>query len=176
MATIALRFGLLLLLSLLAGTMFGIYAGFNPAPLSSMAFVEQQQNAIRGLNVLLPSMGAACIAITLILAALTKGDARPRYLLAIAAVLLIAAGLITRFGNQPINAIVMTWVPEAPAANWEQLRDDWWRLHIIRTSSAIVALVFVLLAVLTTKPSQRSEAAAQSLITADNQAQSRANR
>jgi hypothetical protein len=33
MATIALRFGLLFLLSLLVGTMFGIYAGFDPAPL-----------------------------------------------------------------------------------------------------------------------------------------------
>jgi uncharacterized membrane protein len=176
MATIALRFGLLLLLSLLVGTMFGIFVGFNPAPLSSLAFVEQQQNAIRGLNVLLPSMGAASIAITLILAALAKGDARSRYLLGIATVLLIAAGLVTRFGNQPINAIVMTWVPEAPAANWGQLRDDWWRLHIIRTSSAIVALVFVLLAVLTAKPSQRREDSALSLVTADNQAQARASR
>jgi uncharacterized membrane protein len=156
MTILALRFCLLLVLSLLVGTMFGIYAGFNPAPLSSIAFVEQQQNSIRGLNTLLPSMGAVCIIITLILAALARGDARSRSLLAIAAVLLIAAGLITRFGNQPINAIVMTWEPEAPAANWEQLRDSWWRLHIVRTSSAIAALVFALLAVLTARPSQRA--------------------
>jgi hypothetical protein len=85
----------------------------------------------------------------------------------IAAVLLIAAGLITRLGNQPINAIIMTWVPEAPAANWEQLRDDWWRLHIVRTSSAIAALVFTLLAVLTGKPSLRTEDAAQPALAAD---------
>jgi uncharacterized membrane protein len=168
MGTIALRFGLLFLLSLLVGTMFGIYAGFNPAPLSSLAFVEQQQNAIRGLNVLLPSMGAACIVIMLILATLARGDSRSRYLLVIAAVLLIAAGLITRLGNQPINAIVMTWEAQAPAANWAQLRDDWWRLHLVRTSSAVAALVFALLAVLTAKPSQRRGYAARSLIAADN--------
>jgi uncharacterized membrane protein len=176
MTTIALRFGLLLVLSLLVGTMFGIYVGFNPAPLSSIAFVEQQQNAIRGLNVLLPSMGAACIVLTLTLAALSKGDARSRSLLVIAAVLLIAAGLITRFGNQPINAIVMTWAPEAPAANWEQLRDDWWRLHIIRTSSAVAALIFVLLAVLTTKPSRRNGDAARPLVEVSNQGQAAASR
>lgn len=171
MITVALRFGLLFLLSLLVGTMFGILVGFNPAPLSSMAFIEQQQNAIRGLNVLLPSMGAACIVLALILAALAKGDARSRYLLLVAAVLLIGSGLITRLGNQPINAIVMTWEPETPPANWEQLRGDWWRLHIVRTSSAITALVCALLAVLTCKPSLRTEDAARPVLAAGNRQQ-----
>jgi hypothetical protein len=57
----AIRFILLLLLSLLIGTMFGIWLGFNPASLSAAAYVEQQQNAIRSLNTLLPVMGAVCI-------------------------------------------------------------------------------------------------------------------
>jgi hypothetical protein len=53
----AIRFILLLVLSLLVGTMFGIWVGFNPASLSAAAYVEQQQNAIRSLNTLLPVMG-----------------------------------------------------------------------------------------------------------------------
>jgi hypothetical protein len=61
MGTNAIRFILLLLLSLLIGTMFGIWVGFNPASLSAAAYVEQQQNSIRSLNTLLPVMGAVCI-------------------------------------------------------------------------------------------------------------------
>ena len=79
---------------------------------------------------------------------MTKNDRRARYLLLAAAVLLIAAGAITRFANQPINAVVMTWTPQAPAANWTELRDTWWRWHIARTVAAIAALALALLAAL----------------------------
>jgi hypothetical protein len=38
-----------------------------------------------------------------------------RYLLVAAVVFcLLAAALVTRFGNQPVNAIVMTWNPQSP--------------------------------------------------------------
>ena len=146
-----IRFVLLLVLALLVGAMFGIWAGYDPATLSPGAFVEQHQNAVRGLNVLLPVMGAVCIVLTVVLAVMTKDDARARYLLAAAAVCLIAAGLVTRFGNQPINAIVMTWSPQAPPANWTQLRDEWWRWHVVRTGAGIAALALTLLALLVRK-------------------------
>ena len=142
----AIRFISLLLTSLLVGTMFGIWLGFNPAPLTAMAFVEIQQNAIRALNVSLPTLGFVCIVLTAALAALTKHDKRTRYLLVAVVVLLVAAGLITRFGNQPINAIVITWSPQAPAANWTELRDAWWYWHVLRTIAGVVALALALLA------------------------------
>jgi uncharacterized membrane protein len=144
----AIRFALLLVLALLVGAMFGILAGYDPRSLSASAFVEQHQNAVRGLNVLLPVMGAVCILLTVVLAVMAKGDTRARYLLAAAAVCLIAAGLVTRFGNQPINAVVMTWSPQSPPANWMALRDAWWRWHIVRTLAGFAGLVLVLLAVL----------------------------
>ena len=143
-----LRFVLLMLLALLVGSMFGVWAGADPAPLSAAAYVEQHQNAVRGLNVLLPVMGAVCIVLTVALAVLAKHDARARTLLAAAALCLISAGLITRFANQPINAIVMTWTPQAPAANWTELRDTWWQWHRVRTLAGIAGLGLVLLAVL----------------------------
>ncbi|RRH82821.1 hypothetical protein EH244_26395 [Variovorax beijingensis] len=87
----AVRFILLLLLALLVGTMFGIWAGYNPAALSASAYVEQQQNAIRSLNTLLPAIGAMCIVLTVWLAILAKDDARARYLLVAAVVCLLAA-------------------------------------------------------------------------------------
>ena len=103
-----IRFILIVILALVAGTMFGILVGFNPARLSALAYIEQQQNAIRSLNTLLPVMGAACILLTATLAIMSKGDSRGRYLLVAAAILMVVAALVTRFCNQPINAVVMT--------------------------------------------------------------------
>lgn len=146
-----IRFVLLLVLALLVGAMFGILAGYDPRSLSASAFVEQHQNAVRGLNVLLPVMGAVCILLTLALAVMAKDDTRARYLLAASAVCLIAAGLITRFGNQPINAIVMTWSPRTPPASWMELRDTWWQWHVARTFAGIAGLALTLSAVLGSK-------------------------
>ena len=143
-----LRFVLVLLSALLVGTMFGIWVGYDPSALSASAYVEQQQNAIRSLNTLLPVIGAACIVLTVWLAILSKDDARGRYLLVAAGVCLITAALVTRFGNQPINAIVMTWNPRSPPADWAALRDTWWRWHMVRASAGMVALGLILLAVL----------------------------
>ena len=146
MTTTAIRFVSLLLTSLLVGTMFGVWLGFNPAALSAAAYVEMQQNAIRALNVSLPVLGLVCILLTATLAVLTKDDTRGRYLLVAAVICLATAGLITRFGNQPINAVVMTWGPQAPAANWTELRDAWWQWHVLRTVAGVVALSLALLA------------------------------
>jgi uncharacterized membrane protein len=142
------RFVLLLLLALLVGTMFGIWAGYDPSALSASAYVEQQQNAIRSFNTLLPVIGAVCIVLTAWLAILAKEDARARYLLVAAVVCLLSAALVTRFGNQPINAIVMTWNPQSPPAEWAQLRDTWWRWHTVRASAGMLALGLILIAVL----------------------------
>jgi uncharacterized membrane protein len=142
----SLRFIGLLLTSLLVGTMFGIWLGFNPAALSATAYVEMQQNTIRALNVPLPLLGFVCIVLTVALAVLVRHDKRARYLLIAAALCLVAAGLITRLGNQPINAVVMTWSAQAPAANWMELRDTWWHLHILRTIAGLAALLLALLA------------------------------
>src|SRR5512139_2098511 len=154
-----LRFILLVMFGLLVGTMFGILVGYNPAGLSAGAYVEQQQNAIRTLNTLLPVMGGVCIITAASLAALSKREPRSRYLYLGAVVLMLVAGLVTRFGNQPINAIVMSWTPQSPAANWEQLRDQWWQWHVVRSVAGIGALVLIALAVVGTTP-QRAKTAA----------------
>ena len=142
----SIRFASLMLTSLLVGTMFGLWLGFNPATLSATAYVEMQQNAIRALNVSLPVLGLVCAILTATLAVLTKHDQRTRYLLVAAVLCLVAAGLITRFGNQPINAVVIAWSPQAPPANWAELRDTWWHWHVLRTIAGIAALAFALLA------------------------------
>jgi len=150
-----IRFVDLLLVALLVGTIFGIWIGFNPAGLSPATYVEQQQHAIRALNTFMPLLGALCIVLTIALAVLTKKDRRTRYLLIATAVCLLMAGVVTRFENQPINSIVMTWTPQAPPANWMELRDRWWQWHIVRTLAGIAALCLLISAVLSNRNPSR---------------------
>jgi len=151
MTLTTIRFVLVMLFALLVGTMFGIWVGFNPTSLSATAYVEQQQNAIRALNTLLPAMGAICILLTVALAIMSKGDSRSRYLLFAAVVFMIIAAVVTRFANQPINAVVITWSAQTPAENWTQLRDVWWQWHIVRTLAGVSALALIVLALLGSK-------------------------
>ena len=104
--------------ALIAGGMFVIWVGYDPASLSPATYVEQQQNAIRALNVVMPVLGAIAIALTLISAFLQRKDRTVFVLLIVATAFLIISGVVTRFGNQPINALVMTWDIARPPANW----------------------------------------------------------
>ena len=155
MSATIIRFVDLLLVALLVGAIFGIWIGFNPTGLSPATYVEQQQHAIRALNTFMPLLGAACIVLTIALAVLTKEDRRTRYLLIATAVCLLIAGVVTRFENQPINSIVMTWTPQAPPANWMELRDQWWQWHIVRTVAGIAALCLLISAVLSNRNPSR---------------------
>ncbi|HMK60915.1 MAG TPA: DUF1772 domain-containing protein [Dissulfurispiraceae bacterium] len=138
----------LLLVALLVGTMFGIWIGFNPAELSASTYVEQQQRTIRALNTLMPLLGAVCIFLTIALAVLTKDSPHARYVLVITAICLLIAGVVTRFKNQPINSLIMTWDAQALPANWAEFRDQWWQWHIVRTVAGIAALCLLILSVL----------------------------
>lgn len=136
----------LLLCGLLVGTMFGIWFGYNPQGISGPAYVEVQQQAITALNVPLPILGAVCVVLCLVCAYLGRDQPARLYLFLAAAVLLVAAGVITRFLNQPINAVVMTWNPQSPPPEWVALRDQWWQWHTLRTVIAIVGFALMLVA------------------------------
>lgn len=140
------KFATLLLAALVVGTMFGIWLGYNPADLSPAAYIEQQQHAIRALNITMPVLGAFTALLTLISAVLSRGDRRRLALLVSALVCFVAAGVVTRFLNQPINAVVITWSALAPPTNWIELRDEWWRWHILRTAVGIAGLGLVIAA------------------------------
>jgi uncharacterized membrane protein len=134
----------ILVVALVAGTVFGIWLGYNPASLSSTTYVELQQASIRALNVTMPVLGAIGILLTITSSILARSECRTPYLLVGAVVCLLVAALVTRFGNQPINAVVMTWNTQAPPANWMVLRDEWWQWHIVRTLATVVALSLLL--------------------------------
>jgi uncharacterized membrane protein len=110
--------------------------------------VAQQQQLIRGMNVAMPLLGATTIVLTLVSAFGARGD-QPRLTLFMASAgCYLVAGLVTRFLNQPINAVVSTWLVQALPSNWEQLRDQWWRWHVLRTGFGITGLCLLIAATL----------------------------
>jgi hypothetical protein len=136
----AIDFMSLLLASLVAGAMFGVWLGFNPAGLSAAAYITVQQRAIGALNVTMPTLGAFTIALIAAAAGLSYGDRTRFTLLMAAAACFVLAGLVTRFLNQPINAVVIAWSPAVPPVNWAVVRDAWWRHHQLRTGIGIAGL------------------------------------
>jgi hypothetical protein len=139
-----LRFLNILMAGLVAGTIFGIWLGYNPVNLSAAAYIEQHQAAVGALNTLMPILGFITIILTLTSAIIQKKNKTVFISLLIATCLFIVSGLVTKFGNQPINSIVMTWSESNTPANWSELRDTWWSYHIIRTISAVIAFVIVI--------------------------------
>ena len=148
MLATAIEFFTLLLAALVVGTMFAVWLSFNPMGLSAAAYVVQQQRCIRSLNVVMPVLGAITVLLTIASAILSIDDWLRLSLLLSALACFATAGLITRFANQPINQIVMTWSADAPPADWTRRRDDWWRWHMLRTIFGLGGLCLLIAAVL----------------------------
>jgi uncharacterized membrane protein len=137
---IACRVTAILLIALIAGSTFGIWQGYDPALYSQGTFLEVHQGAVRGLNTLLPVMGFATMLLTLVLTLRSNPQTSLRGLYWTTLALLVLAGLITRFANQPINAVVMAWTTDTMPGNWAEIRDTWWFWHTVRTLVSIAAL------------------------------------
>ena len=129
---------------LVTGAMFGIWRGYNPSALSASASVEQHQQAVRGLNVILPVLGAVTIALTIAVAVHVRRKRPALLTFALAALLFAVSGIVTRTHNQPINSIVMGWDARTPPPEWSGMRETWWHWHLIRTFTGMAG--FFLLA------------------------------
>ena len=143
MITRIIRFCNILMAALVAGTIFGIWIGYNPMDLSASTYIEEQQHTILALNTLMPILGLITIILTIISAFLRRKEKTAFWVLLIASVFLILSGLTTKFGNQPINSIVMTWDVNSPPNNWMDLRNQWWFYHKLRTLSAFIGLCLI---------------------------------
>jgi hypothetical protein len=143
MAIPVVRFINIVLAGLMSGIMLGIWMGYNPATFTYQTYLESQQGAIESLNTIMPLLGLLAIVSTLASAFMQKSNKTFFSILIIAAILLIVAGVVTRFANQPINATVMTWNAEKVPTDWVQLRDKWWTFHQTRTLTTIIAFFLV---------------------------------
>jgi len=137
----------LLLVSLVAGSMFGIWRGYDPGLYAPATFVEVHQGAVRGLNTLLPAMAIAALVLTVMLAVLGRGKPTALWLYIAAAIAIAIGGAITRLANQPINDLVMAWTPTGLPDNWTALRDSWWSWHLARLAATVGAELLLIAAV-----------------------------
>jgi len=146
--TNATHFLALLLPGLIAGATFGIWQGYDPRGLDAAAFVAVHQEAVRGLNLLLPACGIGSVILIGIAAWLARKDRPALLLFLVALVCMAAGGVITRLFNQTINAEVMGWSVANVPSNWAALRASWWDWHIIRTLLALAGFAVAVTAVL----------------------------
>jgi len=137
-----------LLAALLVGAMFGVWLMLNPARNAAALYVTLHQQGIRTLNTALPAFGAANVVLSIAAAVLARGDSARFRLLVATTVCFMAAGLITRFRNQQINATVRTWKSDAPPANWSDVSDRWLRWHVIRLVVGLGGFALLVAAVL----------------------------
>jgi hypothetical protein len=138
----------LLLAALLVGAMFGVWLLLNPARRLPGLYITLHQQGIRTLNTALPAFGAATVLLSLIAAVLARGESVECCLLIATATCFAAAGFITRFQNQRMNATVITWKSDAPPANWTKVTDAWLEWHVIRLIVGVVGLSLLNVAIL----------------------------
>lgn len=141
-----LAFANLLLAALLVGALFGVWLIFKPAGLDAGAYTALHQHGVHALNVIMPVLGAITALLTIVAAALARHDPTRLALLAGAAAGFVIAGLVTRFLNQPINAVMMASSVAAPPPDWMALRDAWWRWHNVRVVTGIAGLCLLIVA------------------------------
>jgi uncharacterized membrane protein len=143
-----------LLFSMVAGSVFGIWRGYDPTTYAAATFLEMHQGAVRGLNALLPGLAIVSILLTLILAWLARRKGLSFWFYLAALALMIGGGVVTRLFNQPINTQVMNWTLDSLPANWAELREIWWKWHIVRTGFSVLGMALLIAAIINDRSPQ----------------------
>ena len=141
-------FGSLLFVGLTAGAAYVVWFVYNPGRMSSAFYVENMQHAIRALTIPLPTIVVLGLLFTAVASFQARNDRAVFSLLVTACLCVLAVGLITRFGNIPINNQMLTWNIDSPPADWLTLAKEWWRFQTARVILQTAALCLVSWAVL----------------------------
>lgn len=137
-------FGSLLFVGLTAGAAYVVWFVYNPDGMSSGLYVETMKHAIRVLTIPLPTVVVLGLIFTVVASFQARKDRTVFYLLATAALCVLAVGLITRFGNIPINNQILAWSSTSPPADWTILAQKWWQFQTVRLILQLVALCLVI--------------------------------
>ncbi|MGY2126077.1 anthrone oxygenase family protein [Nocardia gipuzkoensis] len=74
-----------------------------------------------------------------------RSTGRSRLLAGGAGILAVAAFLITRMGNVPINQKIKVWAVSGPPADYAEILSRWEAFHFARTACALMAFLLVAL-------------------------------
>jgi uncharacterized membrane protein len=138
----------LFFVALTSGAAFVIWLDTNPSGMSPAFYAEKMQHAIRVFTVPLNTVAILGVLFTIISTFLARRDRFSFYLLIGASICVIAATLITAFGNVPIINQIMTWSINSPPSNWIEVGEKWSRYQTVRTILQTAALAFVILSTL----------------------------
>ncbi|MEC3980497.1 anthrone oxygenase family protein [Amycolatopsis sp. H20-H5] len=133
-----------------AGLLFtGLFAGFLATvlivELSARSFDGTVYTHVRLVELVALDVFATVLLIpALIIAALQavlafRRRSRARWSSAVVLVLLVLVLVTTLVINLPINADQLAWNPQAPPADWAQVRDRWQSAHAVRAAAALLA-------------------------------------
>lgn len=145
MARKIILFGSLLFVGLTAGAAYAVWFIYNPVGMSSAFYVETMQHAIRALTIPLPTVVVLALIFTVVASLQARKDRTVFCLLAAAGLCVLGVGLITRFGNIPINNQILTWSSSSPPADWTRLAQRWWQFQTVRLVLQIAALCLVIM-------------------------------
>jgi len=147
MARIIIESICLFLAGVLAGEEFIVRYGLQPAmdKLEDRAHILARVALVRRLKVVVPliMLPAVIAAILVLITAAGQTGAVYRWLGAIS---LLAFVLFSFLGTVPINMKVNDWQADAPPANWKAMVKRWELLDTFRSTAALAAFAFFLVA------------------------------
>lgn len=155
------RFSGLLLVALSTGVLFGTKAALGPSgkDLTARTYVEVQQATVRNLRPAMGTLMSGAVAANLAVLGLAARERRlPALALTLAGFLSnLAALVLTGIFELPINARVLTWLPENPPEGWESSMNRWQAVHTARTVISVIGLASLLAAALTSATGSDSD-------------------
>ncbi|SBT44809.1 DUF1772 domain-containing protein [Micromonospora narathiwatensis] len=120
-----------------------VVQAFNAVPLDVRLTFHTALMRMNG-PVMQTTMGLAVVS-SAVLALLSRGAARR--LAATASTLVATSFLVTRFGNVPINAKIKVWAVSTAPPDHEAILRRWEMFNNVRTGTALVAFVLLLVLV-----------------------------
>ena len=130
------------------GSAYTFFFDFNPSDSTTAFWVVRIQHAIRHAGVALFVVQPAAFVATVGAAALSWRDRPSAWFLVAAALALVAAAAVTRFGNVPLNWQMETWNADALPANAAALVREWWTFHVVRSAVLVIGLLSLIVAAL----------------------------
>ena len=141
----------LVLASVLVGNEFGSWAAVHPSlgTLPPKAQVQAEQAVTRRYGLMMPFLMAGTVVSCLPVLSLIRDRRSTAFRTTLAGMGCFLAMLgVTFAGNMPINRRVLAASPDAPPADWRELRARWDRWHTLRNALNFAGLGLLLTAVL----------------------------
>ncbi|HSZ32402.1 MAG TPA: DUF1772 domain-containing protein [Puia sp.] len=136
----------ILLSGLLSGIMVCIWQRADYKTTSEISNLEIQKANMKTFDDKIPFLGLMTALLSIVSAVLQNDILIIFIPLLIATILLIVSGIITMYGNQPINKQIQRWTKDFIPGKWEFIRDRWLSFHIYRSILTLIAFILIVFA------------------------------